>query len=73
MHDAVVVKVCDGREDCPNEIGSIGFKIGAFAAYSVEKFTSKRKIRYKIDWRRYEQRPRGSGAKETLRLFIVSK
>ena len=41
MDDAMVVKICDGRERRAYEVCSIGFIVAAFTANAVEKFSSK--------------------------------
>lgn len=44
----MVVKVCDSGEGGPNKIGCIRLVVVAFAANTVEKFTTKGKIGYKV-------------------------
>lgn len=40
VNNAVVVKVSDCGQSCADEICSIGFVVGTFAAYTVEELTA---------------------------------
>jgi hypothetical protein len=42
------MQICDGRQNCPNEIGSIGLVIAAFATNAIEKFSAKSQVCHEI-------------------------
>lgn len=48
VYNAMIVKVCDRGKSCTNEVGSVRLVIGAFAADTVEQFTTKGKICDKV-------------------------
>jgi hypothetical protein len=51
MHNAMVMEVCYSRQCSSNEIGSVGFVVGAFSADAVEELSSEREISHEINLR----------------------
>ena len=51
MNDAVIVKIGNGREGSTDEVGGVGFVVGAFSADPVEEFAAESEIGDEIDWR----------------------
>jgi len=48
VDDAVVVEIGYCGEDCSDEVGGVGFEVGPFSTYAVEKLTSKGEISDKV-------------------------
>ena len=46
VYDAMVVEVGNGRESGADEVGGVGFVIGAFAADAVEELAAEGEVRY---------------------------
>ena len=44
MDDTMVVQVSDGGEGSFDQIGGVGFVVGAFAAYPIEELTSQSEV-----------------------------
>ena len=54
MYDAVVVEVGDGAEGGSDQIRSIRFVIGAFAADAIEQLAAKGEVRDEVDCKKEE-------------------
>jgi hypothetical protein len=79
VHNAMIVKVCDCGKSGTNEVGSVRLVIGAFAADTIEQFTTEGEIRDEVYCSRngqgWSSNPEKGvcGGLGDARLFIVSK
>lgn len=50
MDNSVVMEVGNGRQGGSDQLGCVGFKVGAFATDAIEELTAKCEVGHEVYW-----------------------